>query len=71
MPRALARSAAAVPIRPSPTTPNTRPRSRRNGTTWVYIHGPSPPRSRELSTAMPRVKASVIPIAVSATSSVP
>ena len=31
IPNALARKAAAVPIRPSPTTPQTRPRSRYSG----------------------------------------
>ena len=34
------RKAAAVPIRPRPTTPKTRPRNRRTGAAWVWVHGP-------------------------------
>ena len=49
MPSAFARKAAAVPMRPRPTMPNTRPRKRCSGTTCVYIHGPMPARSSELS----------------------
>ena len=52
--------------------PNTRPRSRHTGWACVYIQSPAGwSRSRELNSVMPRVSASVMPMAESATSSVP